>query len=210
MKSTTLPLTDQHFLLRLLIMFIALVGHVNSSLRQVLLQILLFLLFFLLDLPSFARLIRAFRILLMFLAAYWLFATLLGTPFPTMSLFSLKLVFFAQVSVYTFSHLSTPRVVHDLRYLLRKPQGRNLILYFAATVMFIQSLRRHLDELKSSHEKWPERLYQASKASLAEGPEISSRLETALENPDFCKCAKPASLLIGLVLLTLMVLLGAF
>lgn len=210
MSSIRPALTDQHLYLRLLIMLMALVGNLGSSLRQLLLQIALFLLFSLLDLHSLSRLLRALKLIISFLAAYWLFATLLGTPFPTMLLFSLRLVFFAQVSVYTFSHLSIPRVLHDCSSLLKYHWGRGLILYLSATVMFTKTFRHRWMLEADSDMSLGDRFSKASHASLEDGDAIAARLEAALADPDSYRSATPASGLIGLALLSLMVLIGAF
>lgn len=207
MKPRSTPFTDQHLFLRLLIMLMALAGNLGASFRQLALQILLFLLFFLFDLPAFRRLLRALRVIMMFLAAYWLFATLLGTDFPLMILFSLKLIFFAQISVYTFSHLSIPRVLHDCQWLLHKKWGVSLVFYLAATIMFIQSLHQHFAMDKTGN--LSQRFLKASKATQQEGSQIQIRLDSAMSDPASWADALPASSLTGLVLLSLMAILGA-
>ncbi len=210
MSANRPALTDQHLYLRLLILLMALVGNLGSSLRQLLLQSGLFLLFSLLDVHSFGRLIKALRLILVFLAAYWLFATLLGTQFPVMLLFSVRLVFFAQVSVYAFSHLSLPRTLHDCSALLRYHWGRGLITYLAATVLFIQGFHRYWSQSGNSGDTTlSDRFMNVSKACLADGDTIATRLDEAMANPSVYQDAKPASNLIGLALLTLMVLVGA-
>jgi len=210
MSATRPALTDQHLYLRMLIMLMGLVGNLNASLRQLLLQMGLFLLFSLLDIHSFARLGRALRLILAFLAAYWLFATLLGTSFPIMLLFSVRLIFFAQLSVYTFSHLKLSRVLHDCQSLTRFAWGRDLLIYLSATLMFIQSFRNHWTSGATGRQSSLAELFMhASKASLAEGESISASLESAVSDPASYRDARPASGLIGLALLSLMVLLGA-
>ena len=203
-------LTDQHLYLRLLILLMALVGNLGSSLRQLLLQVGLFCFFSLLDVHSLARLFKALRIILVFLSAYWLFATLIGTQFPDMLIFSIRLVFFAQVSVYTFSHLSLPRTLHDCSALLRYHWGRGLITYLAATVLFIQGFQRYWSQSGTpGSSTLSDRFLNVSKACMADGDAIAVRLDEAMADPALYRDAKPASSLIGLALLTLMVLVGA-
>ncbi|HPN40588.1 MAG TPA: hypothetical protein PKX36_03590 [Candidatus Cloacimonadota bacterium] len=210
MSAKRPALTDQHLYLRLLILLIALVGNLGSSLRQLLLQIGLFLLFSLLDVHSLFRLVRALRFILVFLAAYWLFGTILCTQFPVMLLFSIRMIFFAQVSVYAFSHLSLPRTLHDCSALLKYPRGRGLLTYLAATVLFVQGFQRHWSQTGNSKGiTLTDRFMNVSKACLAEGDAIAIRLDAAMADPSLYQDAKPASGLIGLALMTLMVLAGA-
>ena len=209
MKTNSQPLTDQHLMLRLLILLMALVGNLGASFRMLLMQIALFGLFSLLDLTSLKNLRRALRLIIIFLAAYWLFATILNTPFLSMTLFSLKLIFFAQVTVYTFSHLSMPRVLHDCRWLLKRSWGRGLVFYLAATVMFVNSLRSEFLSPRRKDVPATQRFVDASKASLEQGDHISQNLEAMMADPTLYQDATPAPALIGLALLTLMTFLGA-
>lgn len=203
-------LTDQHLLIRLSIMLFAFAGSLESSFRQLLLQTALFLLFFLLEPATYLRVWRAFKFILSFLAAYWLMATLLGTPFPTMLLFSLKLLFFLIISVYTFSHLSFARVLHDTSFLLKHRWAKLLIQYLFATALFVQSFKTHWLESHSEYKNdLSARFWHSFKACNEDTLIISQKVDSATQNEQSYAHAKPASSLIGLSFLCLMVILGA-
>lgn len=203
-------LTDQHLLLRLTIMLVAFTGNLGSSFKQLLIQSALFLLFFLLEPASYLRLLHALRFILSFLTAYWLIATLLGTPFPTMLLFSLRLLFFIIVSVYTFSHLTLPRVLHDTSFLLKYRWGNALIQYLLATILFIQSFQQHwtASQTEFKHDL-SARFWHSLKTCNRDTASISQKVEASIRDEQSYAEAKPASSLLGLTFLCLLILLGA-
>lgn len=203
-------LTDQHLLLRLTIMLVAFTGNLGSSYKQLLIQIALFLLFFLLEPAAYLRLLQALRFILSFLTAYWLIATLIGTPFPTMLLFSLRLLFFIIVCVYTFSHLSLPRVLHDTSFLLKYRWGKLLTRYLLATILFIQSFNQHwaTSQAEFKHDL-SARFWHTIKTCNRDTASISHKVEAAIRDEESYAAAKPASSLLGLSFLCLLILLGA-
>lgn len=203
-------LTDQHLLLRLTIMLVAFSGNLGSSFRQLILQSTLFLLFFLLEPAAYLRLWQAFRFILSFLTAYWLVATLIGTPFPTMLLFSLRLLFFIIVSVYTFSHLSLPRVLHDTSFLLKYRWANQLIQYLLATILFIQSFKKHWTAAQAEYKHdLSARFWHSLKTCNRDTELIGQQVEAAIRDEQSYALAKPASSLLGLTFLCLLIILGA-
>lgn len=203
-------LTDQHLILRLIIMISAFTANLGSSFRQLAMQSGLFLVFFLLEPASYLRILKALRFLLSFLAAYWLMATLLGQPFLLMSLFSLRLLFFLLLSVYTFSHLSIARVLHDCSFLLKYRIGNLLIQYILATILFINSFRIHWQNAAKEQDiDLSKRFFLSIKLCHQDLASIATQVENAILNEQSYAAARPASSLIGIALLTMMALLGA-
>lgn len=203
-------LTDQHLILRLIIMLVAFSGNLGSSFRQLILQSALFLLFFLLEPAAYLRLWQAFRFILRFLTAYWLIATLLGTSFPTMLLFTTRLLFFIIVSVYTFSHLSLPRVLHDTSFLLKYRWANLLIQYLLATILFIQSFKKHWAAAQAEFKHdLSARFWHSLKTCNRDTELIGQQVEAAIRDEQSYALAKPASSLMGLTFLCLLIILGA-
>ncbi|HPV15031.1 MAG TPA: hypothetical protein PL126_05220 [Candidatus Cloacimonadota bacterium] len=203
-------LTDQHLLLRLIIMLVAFTGNLGSSFRQLILQSALFLLFFLFEPAAYLRLWQAFRFILSFLTAYWLIATLIGTPFPTMLLFTMRLLFFVIVSVYTFSHLTLPRVLHDTSFLLKYRWANLLIQYLLATILFIQSFKKHWSASQIEYKNdLSARFWHSLKSCNLDTEIIGQKVEAAILDEQSYALAKPASSLLGLTFLCLLIILGA-
>ncbi|HOC94460.1 MAG TPA: hypothetical protein PK802_00565 [Candidatus Cloacimonadota bacterium] len=139
MNETRSLLSEQNFWLRIVILILSLMGALEASLKQILGLTVLFLLFLLLDLECYAKILKALRISLPFLAGYWVFATLFGTGFLEMLLFTAKIVFFIVVTVYVFGNLSLRRVLHDTRCLRKTGWGSRLVHFSLATALFLRA-----------------------------------------------------------------------
>ena len=205
-------LSGQNIWLRLLILVLALFAALDASWRQIAMLMGLFWLFMLLDLSLFGKFFRGLRFSLPFLAAYWIFGTLFKKPFPDMLLFSLKLVFFIESSVYCFGNLQTRQVLQDTVWLRKRKWGRRLVHFILATGLYIRAYGKHFARHKirgnSSIGSVLDRMIEAGAAVFKDSEVIETQLGMILQVPQ--AEADPSSAnLIGLSLMTLMVLISS-
>lgn len=202
----------QNLYLRLLIVLLALVGTLEASLRQVGAQIALFLLFLLAEPDLLPKLARGLRLSLPFFAAYWLFATLLGKPFPEMLVFTLKLVFFIIVSVYSFGSLNLDLVLRDTRALRRTGWGNRLVRFALATALYLRAYAGYFSNNKpqggTSIASLLDSVFAGGAKVYARSEALAGQLDRALSGP-VTLAAKPAADCLALVLLTLSILIQA-
>jgi hypothetical protein len=200
-------LSRQNLYLRLLILFLALVGTVDASLRQVLVQILLYLAFFLLNPSLYLMLLKALRRILLFFAGYWLFATVFGIPFPQMLLFSAKITLFVIVTVYAFGNLSWERLLHDTKRLRSWTWGERLVSFFMATTLFFRSYSRQLskDHFKAGNSigSFLDRMIAAGQEVYGKTELVRSQMDEALRK-DTALPAETGANLFALLVLALM------
>lgn len=207
------PLSGQNFYLRLLILVLALFGGLDASLRTVSALIVLFMLFMLLDLSLYPKLWRGLRISLPFFTAYWIFATLFGSRFPDMALFTLKLILFILATVYAFGNLGLRQVMCDTRGLRKHKWGERLVHYFLATGLFIRAyakyFSRHKPKASSSIGSVLDSMISAGTQVYKHSNVIEAQLEKTVQN----QAALPSSFsanMIALCLMALMVLITSF
>lgn len=211
MRRVKSILADQHIYLRFVIMIVAIGGIMEATIKQILMQMILMLVFSLLDLSVYAKLLRASRKILPFLAAYWLFATLTGTLFPDMVLFSLKLMCLLQITVYILSHLDTAKVLADTTGLRRFRWGNALIYYFLATMLFLKSNKGLFSRVKLKGNTNAGYILDAivtgAKENYAKASTIDATINRAMAD------AQPggftAADVLGICLLALMVLINS-
>jgi len=132
-------LSGQNLWLRLLILVMALFSALDASWRQIILLMLLYLIFMLLELDLYPKLWRGLRFSLPFLAAYWVFGTLFGRAFPDLVLFSLKLIFLIETSVWCFANLYIKDILRDTRGLQKRKWGKKLLRFALATGLYIRA-----------------------------------------------------------------------
>lgn len=213
MKRARSLIADQNLYLKLLIMFMALAGNIDASLRQIIMQNTLFLLFFLLDISFYSSLIGALRRVLPFFAGYWLFAVLLGSPFPQMVLFSLKLVLFVQVSVYVIAQQSIKYVLEDTVGLRKRRWGSTLIYYMMATALFIRAYSRYFTRHKlqagSTISQVLDVVADGAKQSLGAARVIERQIASGMNSVHAPAFSRSGSGLVGLCLLTMMVIINS-
>ncbi len=212
MRSRSL-IAEQNLYLKLLIMLMALAGNIDASLRQIMLQNALFLIFFLLDLSYYGKLVSALRRVLPFFTGYWLFATLLGNPFPTMLLFSMKMALFVQVSVYVFAKQNIQYTLEDTVGLRKRKWGRTLVYYLLATALFIRAYARYFSRHKvqagSNISQVLEVVTEGARHSLNTSHMIERHIAAGVISARVASYSRSGSGLIGLSLLTLMVMINA-
>ena len=132
-------LSGQNLWLRLLILVMALFSALDASWRQIILLMLLYLIFMLLELDLYPKLWRGLRFSLPFLTAYWVFGTLFGSAFPDLVLFSLKLIFLIETSVWCFANLYIKDILRDTRGLQKRKWGKKLLRFALATGLYIRA-----------------------------------------------------------------------
>ncbi len=132
-------LSGQNLWLRLLILVMALFSALDASWRQIILLMLLYLIFMLLELDLYPKLWRGLRFSLPFLTAYWVFGTLFGRAFPDLVLFSLKLIFLIETSVWCFANLYIKDILRDTRGLQKRKWGKKLLRFALATGLYIRA-----------------------------------------------------------------------
>jgi len=138
-EGKTSVLSGQNLWLRLLILVMALFSALDASWRQIILLMLLYLIFMLLELDLYPKLWRGLRFSLPFLAAYWVFGTLFGRAFPDLVLFSLKLIFLIETSVWCFANLYIKDILRDTRGLQKRKWGKKLLRFALATGLYIRA-----------------------------------------------------------------------
>lgn len=205
-------LSGQNLWLRLLILVMALFAALDASWRQIILLMLLFLVFMLLELDLYPKLWKGLRFSLPFLAAYWVFGTLFGKAFPDLVMFSLKLIFLIETSVWCFANLYIKDILRDSQGLQRRKWGKRMLRFALATGLYIRayfkmferdkikghnSIAAVLDSMVGVGTK----VYQSS-------PVIEAQLDHILKI-SLDKGGRSLPNLIGLSLLTLMVLISA-
>lgn len=138
-EGRTSVLSGQNLWLRLLILVMALFSALDASWRQIILLMLLYLIFMLLELDLYPKLWRGLRFSLPFLTAYWVFGTLFGRAFPDLVLFSLKLIFLIETSVWCFANLYIKDILRDTRGLQKRKWGKKLLRFALATGLYIRA-----------------------------------------------------------------------
>lgn len=200
-------LSGQNFYLRLLLLLLAFIGALEASLRQVCALMVLFLLFMLLDLGLYPKLLKGLRVIIPFLAAYWLFATFFGTDFPDMLLFTVRILFFITVTVYTLGNLSLQKVLYDTRGIRKYKWGERLVHYFLATGLFIHSyakyFARHKPKGASSIGAVLDGMISAGTRVYGSAAAVEKHLLNMVEE----KQSKPESSTANLIILSLMAML---
>lgn len=209
MNAAPSPLSGQNTWLRLLVLILALTGAVDATLRQTALLIVLFFVYLLFDRQAWSQITRAARVILPFLAGYWLFATLLGTGFVDMVLFSLKLILMILVTVGAFGSLTLPRALSDTRGLQKHAWGRQLLRFGLATGLFIRAYANHFQSHKirsgSSLGQILESLIQAGKSVSEDHTRIEARLDHLLDPKVAVTAASASANLLGWTLIAVMV-----
>ncbi|OQB90079.1 MAG: hypothetical protein BWX83_00938 [Candidatus Cloacimonetes bacterium ADurb.Bin117] len=205
-------LSGQNLWLRLLILVLALFAALDASWRQLGMLMALYCLFMLLDLSLYPKLLRGLRLTLPFLAAYWVFGTIFKAEFPDMLLFSLKLIFFIEATVYCFGNLHLSLVLRDTSWLRKRKWGMRLLRFILATALYIRAYTRHFDRHKlkghSSIGTVLDSMIAAATRVYRDSDVIEAHLAWLLKAP-VAESGRPASNLIALSLMTLMVLISS-
>ncbi len=100
MKWLNHPLSGQHFYLKSAVFLTGLAIGLDSSLRQLLIQLVLILTILIFEPKLYLSLLNALKKLLPFFAGYWVFATLFGQEFLTTVFFSVQILYLIAVTVY--------------------------------------------------------------------------------------------------------------
>ncbi len=205
-------MSGQNLWLRLLILVLALFAALDASWRQLGMLMVLYWLFMLLDLSLYAKFLRGLRLTLPFLAAYWIFGTLFRSSFPDLMLFSLKLIFFIEASVYCFGNLRLNLVLRDTAWLRKRRWGRHLVRFFLATALYIRAYAKHFDRHQvkghSSIGAVLDNMIAAGSKVFKDSDVIAAQLAKMLSAPRM-ETDKPFTNIIGLSLMTLMVLISS-
>lgn len=187
MSSPSAIFQSQNTWLKLLIFVIALLSGMLAHSRHLLLHLSLFALYFFVQITLYKKLIFAFRKMLPFLAAYWLFATLVGTDFVEMLIFSLRLILLLFCSVYFFGTLHLEALIGDSHFLLRSPFLNRALCFLIATLLFIKNYAKLYSEQqinrKSTLAEIMNNLGRVLTDNLAASPDIEAKTRMLLENP---------------------------
>ncbi len=145
MRSSSL-FTTQNTWLKLLILGVTMLGAILAAHRHLLLQCGLFTIYFLCSPDLYKKLLFAFRRLLPFLTAYWLFATLLNTDFIEMSIFSVRLILLIFATVYMAGTIDMKTCLGDTMRLRQYKAIQYFLHYFIATILFIKNYQKLNDQ----------------------------------------------------------------
>lgn len=211
-NSQASALSGQNLWLRLLILVLALFAALDASWRQHGMLMALHWLFMLLDLSLYPKFLRGLRLTLPFLAAYWIFGTLFKTAFPDLLLFSLKLVFFIEASVFCFGNLRLGLVLRDTSWLRERKWGRRMLHFVLATALYLRAYAKHFDRHKlkghSSIGAVLDNMIVAGSKVYRDSAVIEAQLARMSQAP-VEETDRSAANLIGLSLMTLMVLISS-
>lgn len=172
----------QHLAMKLGIFIIGIATGFEASARQIALQGLLFLVFMIFEPSLYAKLLFALRKILIFLSAYWLFATIFAMDFMATILFSARILYLLLVMVYAWGTVDKKQLIYQSRFCLRFSSGRAVISYIISTFYFMREYLRAYkaipqgDNLQSVFS----RAIDAGQMVHAQSPKIALKVETDL------------------------------
>lgn len=138
MKFLTTPISGQHLYLKAVILITGLVSALDSSIVQLPKESALFLLFMLTEPALYRNLFKAFKTIVPFLAAYWVFSTLFGQLFPRSMFFTVQVLYLLLVSVYVFARPDFSVWAYDCRRLRRLKWINTLFVFSLSTLLFVR------------------------------------------------------------------------
>lgn len=208
MKWFTAAVSSQNLYLKLAIFLTGIAIGLDSSLRQLLLNIVLILLFLLAEPSLFALLVNSLRRILPFFAGYWLFATLFAQRFPDSVFFSVQIIYLVLVTVYVFGKAKMRALAWDSRY-IRKCRLINAMFYYAfATGLYVASFAKHFHAHKPNNEAEAILNHLGDVFAAVSGETLTVQTQVnSILNPQQEIFLKPsAANFLGVVFLTIMVL----
>lgn len=148
MKRISYPISGQHLYLKLAVFLTGLAIGVDSSLRQLLIQLILILVILGFE-PSLYRLfLNSLKRLLPFFAGYWVFATLFAQDFLTTVFFSIQILYLIAVTVYVLGNVKLKDIAIESKRLRRWKTVNYLFYYLFATIYFIEAFFAEYRNLK--------------------------------------------------------------
>lgn len=132
-------ITHQHLAMKLGIFIIGIATGFEASPRQLAIQSTLFLVFMLLETHLYSKLLFALRKLLIFLAAYWVFATIFALDFLYALSFSARILYLMLVMVGVWGAVDKKLILQQSKVFLRLPAGRKVMRYLIGTYYFLKS-----------------------------------------------------------------------
>jgi hypothetical protein len=139
MKLLYHPVSGQHFYLKSAVFLTGLVIGLDSSLRQLLIQLVLILIILVFEPKLYLSLLNALKKLLPFFAGYWVFATLFGQEFLTTVFFSVQILYLIAVTVYVLGNVKLEQISNQSRG-IRKWKPVNSFFYYLFTTVFFTRL----------------------------------------------------------------------
>ncbi|MDD4310823.1 MAG: hypothetical protein PHO32_10610 [Candidatus Cloacimonetes bacterium] len=209
MKWITAAISSQNLYLKLCILCTGIVMGMDSSLKQLLMQIALILLYLLCEISLFKYLFQAFRRILPFLSGYWLFATLFSQSFPSSVLFSVQIVYLLLVMVAVFGKTEMSTLALDSKW-IRKSRHINVVFYYCfATMQFLDSFSLRYKEIKliGDKEVVMNHVSEVIKAVLHDKASIHEKVTDILSQQSKEGRANSAANFTGLLFLAVLVLL---
>lgn len=167
MKWLAHSISDQHFYLKTAVFITGLAIGLDSSLRQLVIQLLLLLVILAIEPSLYLLFLRALKKLLPFFAAYWIFATLFAQDFLTTVFFSVQILYLIAVTVYVLGKVHLAKIAAESYGLRRWKLVNSLFYYLIATVYFIRAFFAEYKSLK---------LTKGSNLFLAQISEILNRV----------------------------------
>ncbi len=121
-------LSGQHFYLKSAVFLTGLAIGLDSSLRQLLIQLVLILTILIFEPKLYLSLLNALKKLLPFFAGYWVFATLFGQEFLTTVFFSVQILYLIAVTVYVLGNVKMEQIASQSRWYKKMETGKFIVL----------------------------------------------------------------------------------
>ncbi|CAO80410.1 hypothetical protein [Candidatus Cloacimonas acidaminovorans] len=208
MKWLNHPLSGQHFYLKSAVFLTGLAIGLDSSLRQLLIQLVLILAILIFEPKLYLSLLNALKKLLPFFAGYWVFATLFGQEFLTTVFFSVQILYLIAVTVYVLGNVKMEQIASQSRWLRKWKPVNSLFYYLFATVFFTRSFFAEYKKMKLVKEN------NFSLAQLSDvlanvsalSPQISNSVTNLLTFEGEEKNSNPQANYLGIFFLALLVI----
>jgi len=213
MRTRQNILAEQSIWLKLIILVIAFSLGFDASFRQLIWVSGIFLLYFLIDPEIYIKLWFALRKILPFLTGYWVFATLFGVLFPDMLLFSLQIIYFLLITVYTLGTVDIEHFIQDTRRIQRYKLVEKLIYLILATSLFIRNYFTLLGERKPNRGDSISGVMASFallvKENYAQALAVEEQIQTSFEQTHQGRDLLSFPNLVAICFLTVLVLVGA-
>jgi len=208
MKWLKHPVSGQHFYLKAAVFLTGLASGLDSSLRQLVIQLLLILAVLVLEPQLYLALLAAIKKLLPFFAGYWVFATLFAQEFLTTVFFNVQILYLIAVTVYVLGNVKMEQIAYQSRFIRKWKPVNSLFYYLFATVFFTRSFFTAYKELKLSKESNLSiaQLFSVLANVSALSPEISDRVTNLLSFERAEKTVNRRANYLGIFILALLVI----
>ena len=148
MKRISYPISGQHLYLKLAVFLTGLAIGLDSSLRQLLIQLILILVILGFEPSLYLLFLNSLKKLLPFFAGYWVFATLFAQDFLTTVLFSVQILYLIAVTVYVLGNVKLKDIAIESKSLRKWKLANSVFYYLFATMFFIKAFFAEYKNLK--------------------------------------------------------------